>query len=195
LGVAGSVGGLALLRVNARAQGPQLYRLRPPGAEEQHLLSACVRCGACLRACPTHGLQPALSEAGLEGLWTPILMPRLGNCDYGCTACGETCPTGAIPLLSLADKRLAVIGKARIDPVRCLAWSKQAPCIVCEEMCPLPAKAITLIEQEARWPDGSAYTLQLPVVTADRCIGCGLCEKKCPVSGEAAIRVTIDPLG
>ena len=149
----------------------------------------------CLRACPTHGLQPALYEAGVEGFWTPIFQPRLGNCEYGCTTCGQICPTGAIPPLDLDTKRLMPIGKASIDPVRCLAWSEQAPCIVCEEMCPLPDKAIKLIERQAAWPDGTPYTLQLPVVQPDLCIGCGLCEHKCPVSGEAAIRVGIDPLG
>jgi len=190
-----SLGGLALMRVSARAQRPAQYQLRPPGATESELLAQCVRCGACLRACPTHGLQPALYESGFEGFWTPILVPRLGNCEYNCTTCGQACPTGAIPILDLATKRLTPIGKASIDPDRCLAWSEQAPCIVCEEMCPLPEKAITLIEREAAWPDGTPYTLQLPVVQEDLCIGCGLCEHKCPVNGEAAIRVSIDPLG
>ena len=41
-----SLGGLALLRVNAGAQQPDRYLLRPPGASEQELLSRCIRCGA-----------------------------------------------------------------------------------------------------------------------------------------------------
>ncbi len=114
----------------------------PPGADEAQP-AACVRCGACLRVCPTHGLQPSLTEAGLEGLWTPILVPRLGACDYSCTACGEACPTGAIPPLAPEAKRLTAIGKAYVDPARCIPWSGRAECIVCEEMCPLPQKAIT----------------------------------------------------
>jgi len=28
-----------------------------------------------MKACPTNALQPALLEAGPEGLWTPMLMP------------------------------------------------------------------------------------------------------------------------
>ena len=55
-----------------------------------------------MKVCPTSGLQPALAEAGLEGIWTPILKPRLGYCDYGCNACGQVCPSGAIPPLPLA---------------------------------------------------------------------------------------------
>ncbi|MGE5623709.1 MAG: 4Fe-4S binding protein, partial [Methanocella sp.] len=39
--------------------------LRPPGAlSEPGLTAACVRCGECLKVCPTRGLLPALTEAG-----------------------------------------------------------------------------------------------------------------------------------
>lgn len=189
-----SLGGLALLKVPPAAEQPDPYRLRPPGAEEKHLLSTCMRCGACLRACPSHGLQPSLTEAGIEGLATPILVPRLGHCDYACTACGEICPTGAIPALPLEEKRRTVIGKAYIDPRTCIAWSERGPCIVCEEMCPIPDKAIKLIEKEAQDAQGKTYILQLPVVKHELCIGCGLCEAKCPVIGKAAIRVILDPM-
>jgi len=91
-----SLAGLALLKIAPANHHPDVHRLRPPGVDEAHLLSSCLRCGACLRVCPTHGLQPSLTEAGLEGLWTPILVPRLGPCDFSCTACGDICPTGAI---------------------------------------------------------------------------------------------------
>ncbi|MBC7254777.1 MAG: 4Fe-4S binding protein [Chloroflexi bacterium] len=191
---AASIGGMALLKIGARGNHPHPYRLRPPGAEEKTLLSRCIRCGACLRACPSHGLQPALAEAGLEGIWTPILVPRLGPCEYSCHTCGQVCPTGAIPRLPLEEKRLTPIGKAYIDPALCIAWSGRGPCIVCEEMCPLPQKAITLVELPAG-PAEQPITIQAPVVNHERCIGCGLCEFKCPVQGEAAIRVRIDPMG
>jgi MauM/NapG family ferredoxin protein len=189
-----SLGGLALLHLAPDAHHPHAHRLRPPGADEDDLLAHCLRCGACVRACPTHGLQHAMTEAGLEGLWTPVLVPRLGHCDYACTACGDICPTGAIPPLDLATKRTTPIGKAYIDPAVCIAWSERGDCIVCEEMCPLPEKAIHLQEREIIDDAGNARMLQLPLVDHERCIGCGLCEHKCPVKGEAAIRVIVDPL-
>ncbi len=189
-----SLGGLALLRIAPTAHHPNPHRLRPPGAKEEELLATCIRCGACMRACPSHGLQPSWTESGMEGLCTPILVPRLGHCDYSCTACGDICPTGAIPSLSPEEKREIPIGKAYVDPELCLAWSGRSACIVCEEMCPLPAKAIILEEREARDGQGSTRALQVPVVRHERCIGCGLCENKCPVNGEAAIRVIVDPL-
>jgi len=172
----------------------RVYWSSPPGAEETALLKACIRCGACLRVCPTHGLQPSLFESGWEGVATPILVPRLGPCEYSCNACGQVCPTGAIPFLLLDRKQQQPIGKAYIDRSLCIAWSGRGPCIVCEEMCPLPHKAIKLEEMAIEKEKGLEIALQVPVVNHNLCIGCGLCENKCPVQGEAAIRVRIDPL-
>ncbi len=195
LGMLGlGVAGAALAQVLPERAQPHPYRLRPPGAQEEALLRACLRCGICLRACPTHGLQPSLHEAGIMGLWTPILAPRLGHCEYSCNACGAACPTGAIPPLALAEKQRAAIGKAYVAHDLCLAWTGRAPCIVCEEMCPLPEKAIVLETVAVHDAAQGARTLQAPVVLHERCIGCGLCENRCPVQGEAAIRVRVDPL-
>jgi polyferredoxin len=182
---------LALFQSDALAKREHPYLLRPPGGRENDLLTKCIRCGECLRACPTSGLQPALSEAGLEGLWTPVLIPRLGYCDYACNACGQVCPVQAIPLLELDEKRQQVIGKAYINQNRCIAWSDHQPCIVCEEMCPLPDKAVHLQENEVLDVDDQPFTIQQPYVIRERCIGCGICEYKCPVNGEAAIRVYV----
>jgi ferredoxin len=142
-----------------------------------------------MKVCPTTVLQPALTEAGLEGVWTPVLVTRLGYCDYGCTACGDICPTGAIPTLSLEEKRIAVLGLARVDQSRCLPWAYETSCIVCEEMCPVPEKAIRLEEVTGSDAQGREMVLQRPYVVRELCIGCGICETKCPMLGEAAIRV------
>jgi len=174
---------------------PSPFQVRPPGSIESELMSHCVRCAECLRACPTGALQPAISEAGIEGLWTPILLPRLGYCDFACNACGQVCPTQAIPALSLEEKQTQVIGKAYIDENRCIAWADHTDCIVCEEMCPLPEKAIQLDEQQVTLSDGSQKTIKLPHVLRERCIGCGICEYKCPLVGEAAIRVRVSAQG
>ena len=170
---------------------PRPGLIRPPGAQdESDFLSRCLRCGECMKACPTFGLQPSLSEAGLEGLWTPVLKSRLGYCDYGCSACGQVCPSRAIPELTLAEKRTRVIGLAVIDRDRCLPWASDTPCIVCQEMCPIPDKAIEFVGQHLiDRPDGTQDYLSRPKVIADRCIGCGICEYKCPLTGTAAIVV------
>jgi ferredoxin len=185
-----TLAGLGLLRSGLISSGENLRLIRPPGVEEAELLARCIRCGACVRACPTGTLQPALAEAGVDGLWTPMLVPRLGFCDYGCTVCGSSCPVGAIPQLSLPEKRAQVLGHAHLDQERCIAWAEDGACIVCEEMCPVPLKAITLEEVEIVGTEGVAMQILRPHVVQDLCIGCGVCEYQCPVEGEAAIQVT-----
>lgn len=185
-----ALAGVAVAESDLRAKQPSGLLVRPPGAQdEDEFLSKCLRCAQCIRACPTAGLQPCLSEAGLIGVWTPRLDPRLGACDYACTACGEVCPSGAIPRLALAEKRETVIGVAAVDRNRCLPWSYDTPCIVCEEMCPRPEKAIRLDEVAVVDAEGQPVRLQRPVVLRDLCIGCGICENQCPLDGDAAIRV------
>ena len=171
--------------------------LRPPGVINDTLLSRCIRCGACMRICPTSALQPARFEAGWDGLWTPVLVPRIGFCDYGCNFCGQVCPVEAIPNLPLEEKQVQVMGKASIDKVRCLAWELNQNCVVCEEMCPLPKKAIHFAGAGEGGGQGKhglgegddTVKVPRPVVSTELCIGCGICENKCPVEGIAAIRV------
>ena len=167
------------------------YLLRPPGALDPEFLDRCVRCGECMRACPTAALHPSITQGSLEGLFSPVLVPRLGPCDYGCNRCGEVCPTGAIPFLTLEEKRHWVIGQAYVDQSLCLPWTGDSQCSVCEEMCPVPDKAIRLEEVQVVRADGSVVTVSRPVVLRELCIGCGICEAKCPVTGSAAIRVRV----
>jgi len=180
---------------SAASPGPDV--IRPPGAlPEEEFLARCIRCGACVNACPTSALQPALGEAGLEGLYTPILVPRRGWCEPSCVRCGHVCPTGAIRALSPDAKgwtregRGISIGTAFFDRGRCLPWAMATPCIVCEEVCPTSPKAIWLEPVEALRRDGSRILVQRPQMDASRCVGCGLCEAKCPVSSPAAVRVS-----
>jgi MauM/NapG family ferredoxin protein len=188
--LATGVAGVALLRTGVQAKQPHPQLIRPSGVEDEgDFLARCLRCSQCMKVCPTSGLQPVLFEAGLEGLWTPRLVSRLGYCDYGCNACGQICPSGAIPPLDLARKREAVIGVAVIDHDHCLPWIGGTPCIVCEEMCPTPEKAIRLEEATAIDDRGESVVVQRPYVLEDMCIGCGICEYQCPVEGQAAIEV------
>ncbi len=128
--------------------------LRPPGAlPEEEFLARCIRCGQCMRICPANIIQPALWEAGLQGLWSPVINYRLGRsgCQLTCIACGQICPTAAIRPLSVAaklgqgefaDQGPVRIGLAFIDRGRCLPWGMSRPCLVCQEVCPVSPKAI-----------------------------------------------------
>jgi ferredoxin len=165
--------------------------LRPPGAlDEKEFLRRCVKCGECMKVCITNGLQPTLLEAGLEGIWSPRLIPRIGHCEYRCTLCGQVCPSGAIKRMPLEEKIKVIIGLAMIDKGRCLPYAHAIPCIVCEEMCPTSPKAIWFEETVVRGRDGKELIVQQPQIDLDLCIGCGICEAKCPVGNRAAIYIT-----
>lgn len=193
LAAAAAGAAVPLLRVapSPRDGRPNPVLLRPPGAlPEEEFLERCVKCGECMKVCTTNGLQPALLEAGLEGLWTPVLVPRIGYCEYNCTLCGQVCPTGAIARLPRDEKVRVKIGLAAVDRSRCLPWAHGIPCIVCEEVCPTPTKAVWFEEVPERNRDGKEVLLKRPRVDLDLCIGCGICEAKCPVLDRPAITVT-----
>jgi len=182
-----------LMRITpiARAGVSDPRLIRPPGAlEEKEFLRRCIKCGECMKVCITNGLQPTLFEAGIEGIWSPALVPRIGYCEYRCTLCGQVCPTGAIKRLELPEKNKVKIGLAMIDKGRCLPHAHATPCIVCQEVCPTPKKAIWFEETRVKNREGKERVLKLPRVDLELCIGCGLCEAKCPVLGQPAIYVT-----
>ncbi|MGD8254916.1 MAG: 4Fe-4S binding protein [Syntrophobacterales bacterium] len=128
--------------------------IRPPGAlAEPDFLARCLKCGQCMRICPTNIIHPAGLESGLEGLWSPILNFRIGTsgCQLNCVACSHICPTAAIRPITLEEKlgrkEFAQVGPIRlgtafVDRGRCLPWGMDRPCIVCQENCPVSPKAI-----------------------------------------------------
>jgi len=90
-------GSALVLKAAPTSAVPVASLVRPPGsAREDEFLSRCVRCGECMKVCITGGLQPTLLEAGVEGIWTPVLVSKIGYCEYNCTLCGQVCPTSAI---------------------------------------------------------------------------------------------------
>ncbi|RME67574.1 MAG: 4Fe-4S binding protein, partial [Nitrospirae bacterium] len=111
---------------------PSARLIRPPGAlPEEDFVRKCIKCGQCMKVCPTNALQPALFEAGFDGLWSPILVPRIGYCEYGCVLCSQVCPTGAIRPIRPEEKikRPIKIGTAFYDRCRCLPWAMNIDCI------------------------------------------------------------------
>jgi len=154
--------------------------IRPPGAlAEDEFVAACVRCGECMKVCPTNTLQPAVGEGGLEALGTPVIVPRVGPCTQPCDLCGRVCPTRAIAPFAAEEKRHLFVGTAGVDRSACIAWAQEKECLVCDEACSYDA-----ITQKAI--DG----LGRPLVDERICVGCGMCEWVCPVEPLGAIRVT-----
>ena len=187
----GMAGGLLLaLPVRFRYPEKQSRLLRPPGVrDEDDFLKKCVRCGECMKVCLKNALYPAAYQAGLEGIYTPLVIPRLGYCEYNCTLCGQVCPTGAIPSLPVEGKRREVIGKAVFDKNQCLPFARKTDCIVCEEHCPIPEKAIRSRDVQVMGLDGLIRTVKEPYLVEEICNGCGICENVCPVETKAGIEV------
>ena len=187
----GIVSGLALGRLaRFRAPDARTRLLRPPGVQDEDaFLEKCVRCGECLKVCLRSALYPAVGQAGLEGLYTPVLIPRLGYCEYNCTLCGQVCPTGAIPRLPREEKQRQVIGKAVFDKNHCLPLARAVDCMVCEEHCPIPGKAIRSRRVTEADPAGRMASFSKPYVVPELCNGCGICENVCPLEGKAGIEV------
>ncbi len=190
--LASAVGGAVLAPLAAAAPLSAGYcndLVRPPGAlAEDEFLRRCIRCGECMKVCIGGALQPDLLRGGVFSLWSPVLVARLGYCEYACTLCGQVCPTGAIRLLKVEEKRNIKIGLAVIDKNRCLPFARGEECLVCEEHCPTGQKAITFEHRKVLRGSEIKELLQ-PLVLTELCIGCGICETRCPVAGASAITI------
>ncbi len=158
--------------------------IRPPRVMEEALFTdQCVRCGMCVQACPTQTLQPLWLEAGLAGLWTPAVTPRIGGCIPDCNACSLVCPTEAIPAFTkrTPDKWVVKMGTAVFESGRCISYTDNLNCARCILVCPTKA-----IPQDT---SPGPHPVRPAGVDFMRCMGCGLCETECLkiVFGESAI--------
>ena len=117
-GLAAGAAAVPLMRANTGLGKSRHERLlRPPGAlDEPDFLARCIRCGECMKVCPNNALHPTLEEAGLEGLWSPTLVPRIGYCEPSCVLCSEVCPTGAIWQITPKEKGWVVGVGCRAEP-------------------------------------------------------------------------------
>jgi polyferredoxin len=192
---------LPMLKLNYQSKSLYPWVIRPPGVEdEKKFLAECLRCGECMKVCLKNALHPTIFDGGAEGMWTPKLVPRVGYCEFNCTLCGDTCPSNAIPELTVEEKHKAKIGMAYFDKNRCIPWvaydrwsetgewPKEFNCAVCEEHCPTSKKSIRFSDVTIETPDGPKL-VRRPVIVDEECIGCGICEYTCPIDGLAGVRV------
>lgn len=177
-------GGCVAVAVPRWARGSGNPPLRPPGAiGEERFTGLCIRCGNCVRACPTHIIQPDPGRHGLAGLLAPLVSFETGYCQPDCHRCTQVCPSGAIAQLTLAEKEQAVIGLARVDMPTCLL-SRNEECGACVAVCPYQAIELGFDDED--------YSSTV-AVNPEACNGCGACELNCPTEPARAIRVCPTP--
>lgn len=170
----------ALRATGAMRAGAAPAPVAPPGAGGvARLLDRCTACQLCVSACPTQVLQPAFFHYGWTGFAKPRLDFERAFCNFECRTCGEVCPTDAISLLALADKKLTSVGVAKFDRSLCIVEKDGTDCAACSEHCPTKAVDTVLFRDN----------LRLPQVKEELCIGCGACEFACPVRPKRAIEV------
>ena len=144
--------------------------IRPPASVPAPRFSRlCVRCGACVRACPS-GI---IRFGGTGDGWAAVLAPELcyqdDYCVESCTKCGQACPTGAIARFTAENKFDRPLGVARVDHERCLLGQGRE-CGACVSVCPFGAL-------DMDWnPDEMVSRV---TVDPEVCTGCGYCEYVC----------------
>jgi ferredoxin len=147
--------------------------------DEQAFLGLCVRCGNCIRACPTHIITPDLGGHGLTSLMSPVLSFSEGYCREDCVVCTGVCPSDALRPLAIEDKPAIQIGRPAVDMDICLLGADRE-CAECRRWCPYDAIRYVFSESE--------YCL-VPRIDAAKCNGCGACENVCPTKPKKAIVV------
>lgn len=155
--------------------------LFPAGAESmKHFAAHCTACQLCISTCPNRVLRP--SEK-LSSFMQPEMSYERGYCRPECVKCSEVCPTGAIKLITVAEKSSIQVGRAVWVKENCVAATENVTCNNCERHCPVAA--IQMVPQDANNPDSN----KIPAIDTERCIGCGACENLCPSRPFSAIYI------
>lgn len=157
-----------------------LSPIAPPGAGNiERFKDHCTACHACIAVCPNKIIKPAVLEYGLDGFMIPLIKYDKKFCAYDCNKCSQICPHGALEHLSLEQKQITQIGRAKYVAKNCIVFKDGTDCGACDEHC--PTKAIVMTEIQGK------PGLFFPKLNRDMCIGCGACEYICPESPKAIV--------
>jgi ferredoxin-type protein NapF len=145
--------------------------LQPPGAQAPDRFNTlCLRCGNCIKACPTGILHQHMDTSDLLSWMVPEIAFRDSYCLETCNLCSRVCPSGAISPFSTAAKSNLVIGIARVEADKCLL-AKNKECDRCKAVCTYDA---------IRIETGDIFRNGQVVIDGEKCTGCGACAVICP---------------
>ncbi len=165
---------------------PAIPFVRPPYALAGNAFTArCMRCGACVQACPDKALAQRDLSPDFKNIGVPYLQALHGGCSAwqnGCRACAAACPSGALDAaMPIKGQR---VGVARFTPSEC------TNCMVCLRRCPVE-KAVYFPspaggepwykhnEREIPRELNTASSPAKPVIDEKLCVGCGICVAHC----------------
>ncbi len=143
----------------------------PPGVKTiDSLLRLCVGCGACISACRSKVLRPAVNEYGMLHPLVPVMDFDNSSCLFDCNDCTQVCPTGALRPISIQEKQNTAIGLATLDADLCVGCGR------CARQCPKSAIEMKNLPGRER---------RIAIIDQSKCIGCGVCQNVCPVTPKA----------
>ena len=164
----GLIGGLALTKL-VKPSGSGYFR--PPASISPEIFNTlCIRCGNCIKACPSKIITHHSDPFDLLSWMTPEVNFNSGYCLEMCNLCSRVCPSGSITLFSPEAKKQIFMGSAEIIYSDCLL-AKNSECDRCKAACRYDSITIE--------PSGELIQMK-PVIKSEKCVGCGACAVICP---------------
>ncbi|MDD2290048.1 MAG: 4Fe-4S binding protein [Bacteroidales bacterium] len=180
---AGAGAGAVLLNRASENKRIRISSSMPPGAGTlQRFMDKCIACHACIAACPSHIIKPAMGDFGWQGFLLPAVSYENGFCGFDCQKCQEVCPSGALQLMPLEEKKRMRIGVVKLTLENCIVEKFGTDCGACDEHCPV--KAVQMTPREGT---GKVFPKTNPAI----CIGCGGCEFICPATPKAIVVIPL----
>ncbi|QGY43220.1 4Fe-4S dicluster domain-containing protein [Maribellus comscasis] len=144
---------------------------RPPASLRGNLFNTlCVRCGSCIKACPSNIIIHHSGKKNITAWMTPeVSFENKGYCLEDCNLCGTVCPTGSISPFTLNAKKKLFIGSINIRLENCLL-SDFKECDRCKSVCSYNAIQIVAAQN----------LMMKPLADLNKCVGCGACSAVCP---------------
>ncbi len=179
--IVGGTGIIAGLLIPKFLQSKKEVKFRPPASLSDPMFSTlCIRCGSCIKVCPTGIIQHYSSSENVLAWMTPeITFDKGGYCKEDCNLCGTVCPTGSISPFSIPAKKKLFIASIKIDLDKCLL-SRQTECDRCRAVCSYNAIDIVPTQKSL---------IMKPEVNPEACVGCGACVLICPEETIKMIRL------